>query len=169
MGPDGPFLCQQTNQIKTIMKLYVVYFRTMQDSPEVEIRCVTADESKATAAFEKAKEEEREWMADEDEDSGNWAEARLEVFGKTEQRNPGDIVFLAVETVWHECVETSIAPYLYEINANAHVDFRREDLMKDYPGLTPFDEDESPEKSMHLEDPSVMVDVYFDVIACKLV
>ena len=151
------------------MKLYVVYFRTMQDSPDVEIRCVTADETKAKTAFEKAKKEEREWMADEEEDSGNWAQACMATFEMTEQRNSGDTIFLVVETVWCECVETTVTPYLYEINANTNVGFRKEDLLKDFPGLTPFDDGESIEESMHLEDPSVMVDVYFDVVEAKLV
>lgn len=143
------------------MKLYIVYFRTMQDSPDVEIRCVTASETKANEAFKKAKEEEREWMEDVDEDSGNWAEACMESFDISEDRKPGDIMYVVVETVWHEYVETTVCPFLYEVNAKTQVELRREELLSDYPGLEPFDEDELIHESMHLEDPCVMVDVYF--------
>ena len=51
------------------MKLYVVYFRTMQDSPEVEIKCATTSKFIAEQTLTKAQREAEEWMADEDEDS----------------------------------------------------------------------------------------------------
>lgn len=39
------------------MKIYVVYFRTMQDSPEVEIKCATISKFIAEQALTKAQRE----------------------------------------------------------------------------------------------------------------
>ena len=152
------------------MKLYVIYSRTMEDSPEVTIECVTSDKSKADEAFAKAKAEADELTANHkedcewrDEEPWYWYEARMESFDMTEERKPGDIVYVVVQTIWHECVETTVEPYLYRENADSMVAFRKEDVKKIYPEIYPFDEDESFEESLHLTDESVMVDVYFSV------
>ena len=149
-----------TNQSNCIMKLYIVYFRTMQDSPSVEIQCVTTNEQLANEKFKKAKEEEAEWMKDEDEGSGNWAEACMESFDMTEDCKTGDTIYVLVETLWHEVVETSVSPFTYEANAVAMQIFHKEDVLKDYPDIVPFDDDETFAAALHLCDDSVMVDYY---------
>lgn len=83
------------------MKLYVVYFRTMVDSPEVEIKCATTSKFIAEQALTKAQREADEWMADEDENSSNWAEACVKVFdGISPAYGPGALVHVTVETAW---------------------------------------------------------------------
>lgn len=147
----------------SIMKLYIVYFRTFENSPEVEIRCATTNKELAKEALKKAKKEAREWMKDVNEDSGDWADAHMETFDLTEERKAGDKLFLLIETVWCECVETNIWPFLCEINADTHLEIRRQAALKDFPGLTPFNEDDTILDSTHLEDPEVAVDVYFSI------
>lgn len=145
------------------MKLYIVYFRTMQDSPDVEILCVTTNEHRAFKKFRRAKYKQLKWMKDVDEDSGDWAEARMVDFDYGEQYKPGDKIYLAIQTIWHEFVETRIIPYYHENDARRYVELSKEDRMEEYPGLRPFNEDESIEEAMHLEDPDVAVDVYFSI------
>lgn len=142
------------------MKLYIVYFRTMENSPVVRIITATTDEAIANEKFKKAKEKEAEWMKDEDEDTGNWAEACMESFDITEDCKAGDTIYVLVETLWHEVVETSVSPFIYEANAVATQTFHKEDVLKDYPDIVPFDDDETFDEALHLCDDSVMVDYY---------
>jgi hypothetical protein len=141
------------------MKLYIVYFRTMQDSPEVTIKCATTSKAIAELEYEKAKAEEADWMADEDEDSGNWAEACLREFDMAEDLKQGQDIYLLVDTRWHEDVETIVTPFVYEDNAVTQQAWAKEDYLKFYPGLTPFDEDEAWDQAIHINDDSVMVDI----------
>lgn len=145
------------------MKLYVVYFRTMQDSPEVEIRCVTTSKFIAEQALTKAQREAEEWMADEDEDSGNWAEACIMTTIVSEDTRPGDMFFAMIETDWVEEVSTSIKIHGDDFWAEKGIEFRKRKLLEDDPNLVPFDEDESFEESMHLHNPDVMSDYYFSI------
>ena len=150
------------------MKLYIVYSRSMEDSPEVTIECATANEDLAKAKFAETKaladkftkEHENESC---DEEPYYWYEARMESFDITEDRKPGDIVYVLTETIWHECVETTVMPYLNRVNADYMVTFSKDQIKLDYPEIYPFDEDESFEESFHLTDESVMVDVYYSV------
>lgn len=151
------------------MKLHIVYFRTMVDSPEVTIECVTASKDIAERALLQAKREEEEWMADEDEDSGNWAEACMASFDMPDTIKEGDTIHVVVETFWEEVVSTCIYPFIHEENAMSHAALRKFDYLNDYPGLVPFDEDETIQEAMHLEDPDVAVDVYFDIVDVKVV
>lgn len=150
------------------MKLYIVYYRTMQDSPDVHIVCATADESVANENYLLAKKWEDEFMEDCDEDSGDWAEACMESFDMSEDRKPGDHVYVYVETMWLEGVETSVHPFLYEVNAQSMRQVRKDVCREEYPGLVPLDDDESFNEATHLQDDSVMVDFYFDVDAVAL-
>lgn len=152
------------------MKLYIVFFRSMEDSPEVTIECVTTDEAMAKVKLAEAKAEADKFTKDHEEDCSwrdeepwYWYEARMESFDMTEDRKPGDTIYVLVQTVWHECVETTIEPFLYRENADAMVDYQKRQVKMDYPEIYPFDEDESFEESLHLTDESVMVDVYFSV------
>lgn len=144
------------------MKLYIIYFRTMENSPEVTIRCATTNKAVANAAFQKAKNDEAEWMKDVDEDSGDWAEACMESFDMPENRNPGDTIYVFVETEWIECVKTTIHPFLYKVNAESRLKFRKEHYLEDYPNLEPLDA-ETVKDAMSLEDSSIMIDVYFSI------
>lgn len=145
------------------MKLYVVYFRTMQDSPEVEIKCVTTSKFIAEQALTKAQREAEEWMADEDEDSGNWAEACIMTALVSEDTRPGDMFFAMIETDWVEEVSTLIKIHGSDFWAEKGIELRKRVLRKKDPGLVPFDEDESFEESMHLHNPDVMSDYYFSI------
>lgn len=145
------------------MKLYVVYFRTMQDSPEVKIKCATTSKFIAEQALTKAQREAEEWMADEDEDSGNWAEACIMTTIVSEDTRPGDMFFAMIETDWVEEVSTSIKIHGSDFWAEKGIEFRKRGLLKEDPGLVPFDEDESFEESMHLHNPDVMSDYYFSI------
>lgn len=145
------------------MKLYVIYFRTMVDSPEVEIKCATTSKFIAEQALTKAQREAEEWMADEDEDSGNWAEACIMTTIVSEDTRPGDMFFAVIETDWVEEVSTSIKIHGSDSWAKEGIEFRKRRLLKEDPGLVPYDEDESFEESMHLHNPDVMSDHYFSV------
>lgn len=145
------------------MKLYVVYFRTMQDSPEVVIKCATTSKFIAEQALTKAQREADEWMADEDEDSGNWAEACIMTTIVSEDTRPGDMFFAMIETDWVEEVSTSIKIHGSDFWAEKGIEFRKRKLLNDDPNLVPYDEDESFEESMHLHNPDVMSDYYFSI------
>lgn len=149
------------------MKLYIVFFRSMEDSPEVTIECITIDEALAKVKFAEAKAEADELTKDHEEDCSwrdaepwYWYEARMESFDMTEDCKPGDTIYVLVETLWHEAVETTVSPFIYEANAVATQTFHKEDISKDYPEIAPFDEDETFDEALHLCDDSVMVDYY---------
>ena len=145
------------------MKLYIVYFRTMCDSPDVEIKCVTTDETLANESFLEWKRYEDDINAREDLDSSDWCEACMEAFDMSEERKPGDTIYVYVETEWCEYVETAIKPFLFSDNAVLYTDSRRAFFRREYPGLQSFDEDEPIEEAMHLEDPEVQADIYFSI------
>ena len=146
------------------MKLYVVYFRTMVDSPEVEIKCATTSKFIAEQALTKAQREAEEWMADEDEDSGNWAEACIKTFdGISDDIGHGSLLYVTVETTWVEEVSTRLHLFGSEFWAKKHVGLRKKILVHEDPNFEPFDEDETFEESMHLCNPGVMSDYYFSV------
>ena len=149
-------------------RLYIVYFRTMEDSPRVTIECATTSRFLAERALLQAKRQEEEWMADEDEDSGNWAEACIRTFEVPNSLKEGDSINLVVETCWHEEVTTNIYPLIRKDDAESLVRVIKDDYLKDYPGLTPFYEDESIQEATHLEDPSVAVDIYVDIQSVTL-
>ena len=151
-----------------MQRLNVVYFRTMVDSPEVTIECATTSRLLAERALLQAKRQEEEWMADEDEDSGNWAEACIRTFEVPNSLKEGDTIHLVVETCWHEEVTTNIYPLIRKDDAESLVRVIKDDYLQDYPGLTPFDEDESIEDATHLEDPDVAVDIYLDIQSVTL-
>jgi hypothetical protein len=145
------------------MKLYVVYFRTMQDSPEVKIVSLTTSKKKADEKFAEAKKWEEEWMADEDEESGNWAEACIMTTIVSEDTRPGDMFFAMIETDWVEEVSTSIKIHGSDFWAEKGIEFRKRKLLEDDPNLVPYDEDDTIEESMHLHNPDVMSDYYFSI------
>lgn len=146
------------------MKIYVVYLRTMVDSPEVEIKCATTSKFIAEQALTKAQREAEEWMADEDEDSGNWAEACIKTFdGISPAYGQGSLVYVTVETSWVEEVTTMLHLNGTKPSAMDYVNLRKKILIKDDPNLAPYDEDETLEESMHLHNPDVMSDYYFSV------
>lgn len=135
----------------------------MQDSPEVVIKCATTSKFIAEQALTKAQREADEWMADEDEDSGNWAEACIMTTIVSEDTRPGDMFFAMIETDWVEEVSTSIKIHGSDFWAEKGIEFRKRKLLKDDPNLVPYDEDESFEESMHLHNPDVMSDYYFSI------
>lgn len=144
------------------MKIYVVYFRTMQDSPEVEIKCVTTSRELAYAKFHEAKEDEEAW--NEDDGSGNWAEACIQECIKGDGRvKPGDQVFVVTDTEWVESIETMVMPFLFKKFADMYIEVRKSQIRNLDPDIVPFDEDETFEESMHLHNPGVMSDYYFSV------
>lgn len=144
------------------MKIYVVYFRTMVDSPEVEIKCATTSKFIAEQALTKAQREAEEWMADEDEDSGNWAEACIKTF-ISPAYGPGSRVYVTVETAWVEEVSTTLHLNVTEQSAMDYVALRKRILVNEDPDLVPYDEDDTFEESMHLCNPDVMSDYYFSI------
>lgn len=144
------------------MKLYVVYFRTMQDSPEVEIKCVTTSRKLAYAKFHEAKEDEEAW--NEDDGSGNWAEACIQECIKGDGRvKPGDQVFVVTDTEWVESIETMVTPFLFKKFADLYIEVRKSQIRNLDPDIVPFDEDETFEESMHLHNPDIMSDYYFSI------
>lgn len=144
------------------MKLYVVYFRTMQDSPEVEIKCVTTSRELAYAKFHEAKEDEEAW--NEDDGSGNWAEACFKIFdGISDDIGHGSLLYVTVETAWVEDVTTKLHLNGTKPSAMDYVDLRKRCLLAGDPNLAPYDEEETFDESMHLHNPGVMSDYYFSV------
>ena len=71
--------------------------------------------------------------------------------------------FAMIETDWVEEVSTSIKIHGSDFWAEKGIEFRKRRLLKEDPGLVPYDEDESFEESMHLHNPDVMSDYYFSV------
>ena len=151
-----------------MQRLNVVYFRTMVDSPEVTIECATTSRLLAERALLQAKRQEEEWMADEDEDSGNWAEACIRTFEVPGSLKEGDTINLVVLTEWYEEVTTNIYPLIRKDDAETMAQVIKRDYLEQYPGLTPFDEDETIEEATHLEDPDVAVDIYVDIQSVTL-
>jgi hypothetical protein len=150
-------------------RLYIVYFRTMVDSPEVTIECATTSRFLAERALLQAKRQEEEWMADEDEDSGNWAEACIRKFDNMpDTLKEGDTIHVVVNTRWEEEVDTWINAFVRKDEATNLADYYKQWYLADYPGLTPFDEDETIEEATHLEDPDVAVDIYVDIQSVTL-
>lgn len=145
------------------MKLYVIYFRTMVDSPEVEIKCATISKFIAEQALTKAQQEADEWMADEDEDSGNWAEACIMTAIVGEDTRPGDMFFAMIETDWVEEVSTSIKIHGSDFWAKKAIELRKRKLLEEDPLLIPYDCDETFEESLHICNPDVMSDYYFSI------
>ena len=146
------------------MKLYVVYLRTMADSPEVKIKCATTSKFIAEQALTMAQREADEWMADEDEDSGNWAEACIKTFdGISAAYGPGSLLYVTVETAWIEEVSTTLHLNGTIFSARDYVALRKRILLNEDPDLEPYDEGETIEESMHLHNPGVMSDYYFSV------
>ena len=145
------------------MKLYIVYFRTMENSPEVTIECATTDKALAKAKYAKARAEAKELTEDYGDDEGNWYEAHMKTFDLSEERKPGDTIYVYVENEWCEYVETDIKPFLFSDNAVLYTDSRRAFFRREYSGLQSFDEDEPIEEAMHLEDPDVQADIYFSI------
>lgn len=145
------------------MKIYVVYFRTMQDSPDVRVVSVTSNAKVAKRVFNDAKAQAEDWMADEDDDSGNWAEARMETFDGIRDIAVGSLLFVGIFTNWTESVETEIHLGGSESSIRSWISLRKRDLLREDPNIEPFDEDEAIEESMHLCNPDVMSDYYFSV------
>lgn len=146
------------------MKIYVVYFRTMVDSPEVEIRVATTSTLIAEQALARAQRDADEWMADEDEDSSNWAEACIKTFdGISDEVGRSSLLYVTVETTWVEEVSTKLHLFGSEFWAKKHIGLRKKILVHEDPNLESYDEDETFEESMHLHNPDVMSDYYFSV------
>lgn len=145
------------------MKIYVIYLLTMEDSPEVTIKCVTTNGYIAEREFDRARKEEMDYNEDQDEDSGNWAEAYIMTTIVSEDTRPGDMFFAMIETDWVEEVSTSIKIHGSDFWAEKGIEFRKRKLLEDDPNLVPYDEDESFEESMHLHNPDVMSDYYFSI------
>lgn len=142
------------------MKLYVVYFRTMQDSPEVKIVSLTTSKKKADEKFAEAKKWEEEWM---DEESGNWAEACMEEFETQFDVTSGETWYVVVETDWLEVVDTDVFIFREHDQAVDAIETEKAIIKMLDDGMVPFDEDETFEESMHICNDDVMHDVYFSI------
>jgi hypothetical protein len=147
------------------MKIYVIYFRTMDNSPSTEILCVTADKALADAEYRKAKQEEREFMKEaKEDDSSDWADACRRTQSVPADVKPEDMVKVAVYTEWMEFVDTQVKVFLDEASATKWMEKKRAEAIESYgPDLQPFDEGDTVEESNHLCDESVMVDVEFAI------
>ena len=149
------------------MKLYIVYFRTMEDSPEVSIVCVTASKTLANEQYAKAKAEAKELTEDYGEESGNWYEARKRVFDVPGVKT-GDDIFVLARNEWDEEVRTEIFPFVRKDDAESLVSKMKADYKEEFPDIAPFDEDETFEDATHLQDEDEPIDVYFDIIRAKI-
>ena len=143
------------------MKIYIVYLRTFENSPEVEIISVTTEEGKAKAAMTKAKEMEKEWMKDADENSCDWAEACMVEHDVAGDFKAGDSVGVSIITSWVDYVRTEVQAFHDLPSASNHISERKKLDLDEWKTLLPFDEDETIEESMHLVDESVMIDIYY--------
>lgn len=145
------------------MKLYVVYFRTMQDSPEVKIVSLTTSKKKADEKFAEAKKWEEEWMADEDEESGNWAEACITTTVVSDDIGPGSEMYIGIKTTWIEDVKTTVNVFGSMFWAKKWLGFQKRGIILKDNGARPFYGDETLEESMHLRNPEFMSDYYFSI------
>lgn len=140
------------------MKLYIVYLRTMENSPEVTILSVTGDPKLAYAKFTEAQKDDFE-----DEDSGDWRLAGIAEVDFPSEVRPGDMLRVVIETDWVEAVESTLKVFRTEDEAMEFIAAEKERLLEENPDLVPFDEDETIEESMHLRDEDLMEDVYFGI------
>lgn len=143
------------------MKLYIVYLRTMENSPEVEIKTVTTSKAIADEKFKEAKAEGEEWMKDVEDETGDWAEAAIADLTVPWEVKPGGTVEVGIITEWLEMVDTEITVFPDEPSAMDYIGKKKKELLEQRETLYPFDEDETIEESTHLVDESVMVDYYF--------
>lgn len=151
------------------MKLYVVYLRTFENSPEVEILSVTTSKQIADERFKEAKKMEADLMEDVEEDSGYWAEACIQTFPVYPKSiTEGSEVFVAVMTEWVEIVTTTVAPLPSREDAEGWIDMLKKSVIADDQDVMPYDEDETVEESMHLCNPDVMSDYYFSIEKVKV-
>lgn len=146
------------------MKIYIVYLRTFENSPEVEIKSVTTSKAIADKRFKEAKAEGEEWMRDLEDESGDWAEAAIAKLTISGTVKPGDSVEVAIITEWLETVDTEVTVFPDAASAMDYIGQKKKDLLEERGTLLPFDEDETIEESMHLCDESVMVDYYFSTV-----
>lgn len=144
------------------MMIYVVYLLTMQDSPNVEIRCVTVNKSLAFEKFHEAKIDEGIW--NEDDGSGDWAEAYIKTFdGVSSEIGHGSLLYVTVEIEWIEEIFATLHLNGSEFWAKKYIELRKKTLLKEDPDLEPLYEEDTIEESMHLCNPSVMSDYFFSV------
>ena len=145
------------------MRANIIYYTTMENSPEVTIVGITPSKEKARGMYRKALKAAKEWEADADSDCGDWAEARMRREDLPAHVGPGDPVFAVVETEWYEGITTIVKLFASEEDAKRYIAEEKPKLLQEYIELEPFDEDETFEESMHLSDNSVMVDYYFSI------
>lgn len=149
------------------MKLYIVYFRTMEDSPMVSIVCATTSKAVADEQFAKAKAEAKELTQDYGGDSGNWYEARKRVFSVPGIKT-GDTIHLLVRTEWYEVVKTDIFPFVRKEDAESLVAKMKADYLEEFPDIAPFYDDETIEEARVLDDEDEQVTIYFDIVDAKV-
>lgn len=150
------------------MKLYITYFVTMENAPEISNVSVFTNRDNARKEYDRLVGLEHEWMEDLDEDDSDWAEARMETI-EVGELNLYDSVAVVVETEWLEAVETTIKVFTHRTDAISkalhYIDERKAQLLEQDPHLIPFNEYETFEESMHLYNDSVMVDYEFEIFA----
>ena len=146
------------------MKTYVVYLTTMENSPEVEILSVTTSKKIADEKFKVAMEREEEWIADVEEDSGDWAQASMIELYTPPGITEGKEAFVVVMNEWCDEVTTSICPFPSKSEAKWWVDSWKKNLTESDDRIEPYDEDDTIEESMHLRNPYIMIDYYFSIV-----
>lgn len=134
------------------MIVYVTYLLTMEDSPEVSQISVTA--SSAMAGFHLRELQEYEF---EDEESGDWAKACVEVYDVGDARifDPQTAVIVVK---WTESVKAMVIPFANDEDALSYIKSEKARLMAEDECLVPFDGDE-----MHLCNDGLMSDYYFGI------
>lgn len=153
------------------MKLYVTYFVTMENAPEISNVSIFTNWDNARKEYDRLVRLEHEWMKDLDPDDSDWAEARTETF-EVRDLDLYDSVAVVVETEWLEAVETTLKVFTSHDNAITkalhYIDERKAELLEQDPKLRPFDEYETIEETMHLCNDSVMVDYEFEIFSFQI-
>ena len=145
------------------MIIYVITLTTMEDSPEVSIISVTANNAIAKQKLKQAEAQAQEWMQDLDEDSSDWAKATLTELDIPGTVYPGDTVTVAIVTEWLESIDSEIKVFPDNPSAESFISEKKKTILERYENIIPFDDDETIEESSHLADDSVMVDYYFTI------
>jgi len=150
------------------MKLYITYFVTMENSPEVSQVSVFTNYENYRKEYDRLVRLQHEYMEDLGEDDSDWVEARTETF-EVAGLDLYDSVAVAVEVEWYEAVEVTLKVFVDHENAIGQalhfIDEEKARLIQEDPDLVPFDEEESFNESMHLCNDSAMSDYYFDIFA----
>ena len=147
------------------MRIFIVYQRIFNNSPDVKILCATTDKGLAKKVYDKRKKTIKK---DFDEENDDWGEVCITSQSLPGTFKKGDTVEVNIITTWFEYVKTEVKLFPDKKSSLEYISERKKADLKKYESLVPFDEDETFEESFHLCDEDIAVDIYYSSETVKL-